>query len=209
MLKMLLHNLQKIENKVLKAADHSVSWLQVSAAPNSSGEAGQSSGGMGTGGTATPQDSSMHKKSTITGCHWFSPQFCAAGSIPCLHLTAYRWHITTLLFKRALRGSEPQAGVLCCQLCLLWADRQGQARTCLSLPSADTNLLKGNFSSPNSSRGMGLAKSVQGQTQGVLQLVSVFGGNSALQRLTLCFLTYKRCNLQKIPSFFCAAIPRF
>lgn len=55
----------------------------------------------------------------------------------------------------------------------------------------------------------GSLKVFKGSAQGVLQSVRVFGGNSALQHLTLCFLTYKRCNLQKIPSFFCAIIPRF
>lgn len=81
MLKMLLHDLQKIRYKVLKAADHSVSCLQVPATLKSSGEAGESSGGTGTGGTATPQDSSMHTKAqlqTITvfllnSVHWHHP----------------------------------------------------------------------------------------------------------------------------------------
>lgn len=85
----------------------------------------------------------------------------------------------------------------------------GQARTCLWAPISWYQPVEGNFLSLNSSRGVGLLKSVKLQTQGALRPV---GGNSArstLQRLTLCFLTYKRCNLQKRPSFFSAITPGF
>lgn len=127
MLKMLLHYLQKIKKKVLKAANHLVSRLQVPVTPKCSDKAGLSSGGKESGGTAIPQRSSRAQKSTTTGSHHFSAEFCAIPIIPCSHLCCLKVaHHYSRASKRASGPAGSSASSACC----------GQARTCLSAPSS-------------------------------------------------------------------------
>lgn len=127
MLKMLLHYLQKIKKKVLKAANHLVSRLQVPVTLKCSDKAGLSSGGKESGGTAIPQRSSRAQKAQLQAHTTFSAEFCAIPIIPCSHLCCLKEvHRYSGAYKRASGPVGSFASSACC----------GQACTCLSAPSS-------------------------------------------------------------------------